>query len=211
MFHFNQMAGMVPMREQFNSEPGNPLKREKISLAKHMLYKLDIHSVRAKGAKVWIRDELGFADGEKEKAGATNALNFLVRMAQAREKAGVEPDEILARYVNICPRHSSLEILKYIVKTAEENGIHILFYLTPICYDDIQAAKRFDPERFECSAKKLSDAATGPTARCVDLLKLLDTSLFIDSVHYNSQGHAEIAAALAPEVLEMLGENSDAE
>ncbi len=51
-FRFLHMSAMAPLSEQFQSDPGNPLKIEGITASDQLVYFMEPHSLCAKGLKI---------------------------------------------------------------------------------------------------------------------------------------------------------------
>lgn len=205
-FRFHEIAGMVPISEQFRPERGNPLRMEEISLGEHLRYSLNMYVVYAEGAKAWVRNlgaEEGAPSGQMEEPIDPNKralfwMGATPRMAEAEE---------YHIYAMLRSGHPSLDLVRYVATTAEMRGIRVLFYIAPIRFDRVQAARKFDRETFDLTRSLLVEAATTSTTECLDLSTLLDADRFIDNLHYKSDGHLELAGALAREVRRMLSEH----
>ena len=192
--HLNQMASMVPIGEFFSAEKGNPLKYAKISLWDISLYQLDMFSLCATGMKIWIREKLRLP-------------------ALKTEDIGVQwmPFGSGGSYTVLCPEHPSLDILKYISKTAERRNIRVLFYLAPLPLYKMENSPTFDRDLFQCSVGNVMAACATQETECMDLTGLLGANSFTDGLHYNTRGHAKLAAALAPKIHEILSEHTVAQ
>jgi hypothetical protein len=220
-FPFHEVSGMAPISEQFRSDRGNPLKMEKISLGAHLLYSLNKYVVYAEGAKSWVRNlgtEEGVArsDEMKEARLRMKEPRLVKRGPRSKKKRGSlpisgTPETVEAKEYGISamlrPGDPSLDLVRYIATTAERRGIRILFYIAPVRFDKVQTAGKFDREKFDLTRSLIVEAATTSTTECLDLSILLDGDRFIDSLHYKSDGHLELAEALAPEVYRVLSEH----
>lgn len=212
-FRFHEISEMAPISEQFRPERGNPLKMEKISLGEHLLYSLNMYVVYAEGAKSWVRnlgseERVVRSDQMDEPPPRQNRISFLFgRTRRTVEAEEYQEAEEYHGYAMFRPGHPSLDLVRYVAATAERRGIRVLFYISPVKLDRVQAAKKFDREKFDLTRSLLVEAATTSTTECLDLSTLLDADLFIDNLHYKSDGHLELAGALAPEVSRMLSEH----
>jgi lysophospholipase L1-like esterase len=108
------------------------------------------------------------------------------------------------RRVMLDSEHLYLKELTYIAKCADRRGLPVLFVITPIPYERITRERDFNLDVFNQSLRLLSEAPVTGSTTCLNMAKLLPDDRFVDGVHWGSQGHADLAAALAPRVYEIL-------
>lgn len=117
-FHFRGISGRAPISEQFNSDKGNPLRMEGISLADQLLYSTDVYVLYAKGAKLWMRQRIGISpssEGEAEADLKTELFPQLARGGGSKPKG----EENYFLYAVLHPDHPSLDLVRYVAKTTE--------------------------------------------------------------------------------------------
>jgi hypothetical protein len=193
----HQLASMVPISEQFVSDPGNPLKIARIALIDHLLLFLDVRILCAKGAKLWLWERLGLSELSKRRN----------NMGPQWLGTGAEPaaeDEKFHGLIQFCPDHPALRMYEYIAKTAERRNIKVLFYISPISFERLPGSWEKSEEQFECSVNRLQEVTTTRTTRCVNVVNLLDDDQFMDFAHYNEDGAATLSLALSSEAHKML-------
>lgn len=181
--HLRQMASMVPIREYFSPENGNPLELAGVSLADRILYSLDMYLLCGAGLKVWISERFD-----------------LPMMLKRPAKPQWLPLGSAGFRSVLCPSHPSVDLLRYIANTANDRDLRVLFYIAPMPYEKVQQWEKHDPDLFECSIQRLLNASTTRNTRCINLVKLLSVDQFTDGLHYNFSGHVDITEALVPQV-----------
>lgn len=208
VFQFNHTAGMIPITEQFNLEPGNPLKIEGISLADQITYKLDIYSLYAKGMKLRVMGKAGFGAPKTQQSGRLFEDAFAGTAVSGMKE---EEDPPLFDLSSTLELDDELpDMLGYIAKSVEKRNIKVVFYITPLLprFAHNGEAKSQGVDSY---ANKICTVATTETTTCLNLMNLLEPAYFIDNMHYDTDGHSKIAAALAPVVHSMLMADPDAE
>ncbi len=193
----HQMASMVPISEQFVSDPGNPLKIARISLIDQLLLFLDIRMLYGKGAKLWLWEKIGLSD--LSKTSEHSGGRWL--------SAGAEPDaedEKFHGLIPFCPDHPALRMYEYIAKTAERRNLKVLFYISPLSFERIPGRQRKNKDQFECSVNLLQEVSTTRTTRCANVVNLLEYDQLKDMLHYNEEGAAVLSMELSSEVNKML-------
>lgn len=184
--HLRQMASMTPISELFSIDKGNPLRQAGISLEDRFLYSLDMYLLCGAGMKIWVREKLDLPPLEKESAE--------IQWAPLRSGS----------LTMLCPEHPTVDLIRYIAKTAESRNIRILFYISPRSIEEWLKRGVLDPELLACSVERVLEASATRTTECADLMTLLSLDQFTDGLHYDFSGHRDIADALTPEVYEML-------
>lgn len=185
--HLSKIAGVVPMREYFSSNKGNPLRQVGVSPKDKISYMMDIPLLHMTGMRLWIRERLCLPETE----GTASTIDWFPMSPPG--------------YAELCPGHQSIDLLRYVAETAEKRNIRVLFYIVP---SETMLGDRFplEPDQFKCSVEQILNASETRTTRGLNFARLLNADQFIDSVHYGASGHRDMARVLAPEVYLELSE-----
>jgi hypothetical protein len=184
------------------------LKMEGISFADQITYKLDIYSIYAKGIKLRIMGKAGFGGQIRQQSGRTFE-DILADTAESGPEEEEKPPLFdLSSTLQLDERFP--DMLGYIAKSAEKRNIKVVFYITPIQPKFIPSGEE-KSQAVTSYANKICAMATTETTKCLNLMNLLEPTFFIDNMHYDTDGHSRIAAALTPLVHSMLKTDMDAQ
>lgn len=219
-----ELSALVPLRSELPKDYKDPLYSAGITIMKQIEHKLSIYSLYPIGARNWIRgslwDILGGEirstasaedppEGEPAIPDASPGIPQSGNSTGPRKKSTMSPEGYSKNYpMKIEPSHPALANIRALSYVASKHKTKVLFYLWPVDLDHFKEIGIHDPAEFEKSRLRIRDAARGEGIFFVDLSTLLGHEYVFDwQGHFTVEGRRKIAEALAPKVLEILGEN----
>lgn len=114
--------------------------------------------------------------------------------------------------MEIPPTNVAYCSLRALAHVASQRKINVLFFVWPLNKEDLTAIGTMDEAAFARSTELIREMTEGEYTHFIDLSDVLRHGDFADFYsHSTVRGRRKIAEALAPEVLEILQDNSHAD
>jgi hypothetical protein len=219
-----ELSALVPFSERRADGREKPVEARGISVIKQLEYKIYLYSLYVTGMKSWASERMRSLLGSHFR-GATSAAEPAAdekgREAVANDPLAIAPDKAFNIDAKTLSDRYSMEITRSnptfvslcaLAGVASERGVKALFYIWPLDLEYLGEAGVLDRATFERSKLLISAATQKEGIYFVDLSGLLEHRHFYDwHGHCTVEGRRKIADALAPAVVEILGERPDGE
>jgi hypothetical protein len=200
-YAFRDLSALIPLGEREQPYGKILLADEHVSAVGQALNRLRRPLLYASGLRFWGRTRIGIEQKDDPLESLMSVLppvNDL--MAQYSDKRLFEQYPLV-----VAENNSLLKEVEALSRAAAENGLTVLFYITPIHMGEMSRRSGFDEAAYLKSAEVIRDSANAGDSACIDLSRLLREDDFIDCFeHYSPAGNQAVARALVPEAAQLL-------